>query len=143
MTSVKGDDGELLVPELMAQLFARIMREGPLGGTPLRPSQIRVLSQLDDRDRAITELAERVGMTKQGCGQFVRKLAALGLVEITPDTSDRRVRLVSLTADGRRQLGAARRALFAVEEAWAGEVGRRRFATFREVLHELGGDPSD
>jgi DNA-binding MarR family transcriptional regulator len=134
MTSVNPDPH---VAQLMAQLFVRIKRESDAAGSSLRGSQLRVLQQLADGGRAITELAERVGMTKQGCGQFVRQLAALGLVDVAPAPSDARVRRVELTDRGRRELDRALAILADLEAGYAAEVGPRRYATFKRVLGEI------
>ena len=40
----------------------------------LRPSHVRVLSLVPEGGCPVTELAALVGMTKQGCGQFVTTL---------------------------------------------------------------------
>jgi DNA-binding MarR family transcriptional regulator len=48
-------------------------------------------------------------MTKQARGEFVATLEAAGLVRVTPDPSDGRARLVTLTPDGRRVQDQIRR----------------------------------
>ena len=53
---------------------------------------------------SITELAERVGMTKQGCGQFVSQLTDEGYLTQAADPRDRRARVVRRTAAGRRMV---------------------------------------
>jgi len=52
------------------------------------------------------ELGERVGMTKQGCGQFVTHLVETGHLATEPDPSDRRVRIVRRTPLGQKLLDA-------------------------------------
>ena len=54
-------------------------------------------------ERRVTELAERVRMTKQGCGQFVTQLVETGHLAVEADPDDRRVRRVRRTAKGRRR----------------------------------------
>ncbi|HPU40281.1 MAG TPA: helix-turn-helix domain-containing protein, partial [Microthrixaceae bacterium] len=52
----------------------------------LRPSQLRVISSVAaDRGITITELADRVGMTKQGIGQFVTQLTQDGFLTTSTD----------------------------------------------------------
>ncbi|NHA68188.1 MarR family winged helix-turn-helix transcriptional regulator [Phycicoccus flavus] len=134
MTDVKD-----ALPELMARLFTRI--RGELADTPmdgLRFSHVRVLAAVPSGGASVTVLADRVGMTKQGCGQFVGQLADTGHVRTVPDGGDRRVRLVELTPSGERVLAEVQRAVARVEGRLAAEAGGSRYATFRAVLEELG-----
>jgi DNA-binding MarR family transcriptional regulator len=63
-----------------------------------------------------------------------------GLVEVATDERDRRVRLVRPTAAGRRLQRAIESAIADTERHWRARVGEDRWATFREVLAEIG-DP--
>jgi len=109
-------------------------------GAPLRSSHFRVLSQVPPEGITITELADRLGMTKQGCGQFVTGMVELGLVANGADPGDRRVRLVTLTPSGRSTRERFERRVAAVEQEWSEKVGPRRYATFRAVLAEVAAD---
>jgi DNA-binding MarR family transcriptional regulator len=109
-------------------------------GTTLRPSQVRLLSLTPATGMRVTDLAARVGMTKQALGEFVATLREAGLVEVTVDQRDRRVRLVRPTAAGRRLQGQVESAIAELERRWRDEVGEQRWATFREVLAQIGGD---
>jgi DNA-binding MarR family transcriptional regulator len=85
----------------------------------------------------VTELAERVGMTKQGCGQFVTQLVESGHLRVEADPTDRRLRIVRRTRSGVRTTAAITARIVALESEWAEIVGPRRYATFRTVLEEL------
>lgn len=137
MTTVKE-----VLPELMAQLFGRIRAElddGTLGD--LRMSHVRVLSAVPADGINVTTLALRVGMSKQGCGQFVTQLTSSGHVHTEPDPADGRVRLVLLTARGVRFIDGVYAALGRIEDTMATQVGERRFATFKRVMSELALQP--
>jgi len=104
----------------------------------LRQSHFRVLSGVPaDRGVTITELAERVSMTKQGCGQFVTQLCETGHLEIRPNPADRRTRVVVRTPLGRRTMRRVIARNEQLERIWARRVGPRRYAQFRAVLEEL------
>ena len=103
----------------------------------LRPSHFRVISAVPDQGIAITELGERVGMTKQGCGQFVTKLVATGHLTAQPDSADRRVRIVRRTPLGHTVTDAVLTRILNIEKDWAQQVGEERYRTFRTVLEEL------
>jgi DNA-binding MarR family transcriptional regulator len=103
----------------------------------LRVSQIRVIHHVPVEGATVTRLAERLAMTKQGCGQFVTQLIESGHLAEQVATQDRRLRVVIRTDKG-DALMRAQRAYFAERErTWAARVGPRRFATFRKVLEEL------
>jgi DNA-binding MarR family transcriptional regulator len=123
----------MLMGMVFGQLRDRLAREAP----DLRPSQLRVLEWLPPEGLTITELAERAEMTTQGCGQFVRQLAGLGMVEVAVADHDARARRVRITASGRHAVARATAVLRACDEAWAERVGAERYRVFREVLEEV------
>jgi DNA-binding MarR family transcriptional regulator len=109
-------------------------------GTQLRPSHMRLLSLTPPAGMRVTDLAARVGMSKQALGEFVATLQRAGLVEVAVDERDRRVRLVRPTPAGRRLQRIVESAIADTEQQWRDEVGEQRWATFREVLAQIGGD---
>ena len=64
----------------------------------------------------MTDLAERVGMTKQALGEFANALEERGLLESVRDPADRRVRILRLTDDGRVAVAASERVIAEVEQ---------------------------
>jgi DNA-binding MarR family transcriptional regulator len=127
-----------VLPDLMALLFRRVRDElGPAAAEGLRVSHLRVLSAVPPTGASVTALSDRVGMTKQGCGQFVSQLGASGHVRTVVDADDARVRRVVLTDKGERLLDDVAAVLDDLEATWAQQVGERRYATFRRVLEEL------
>lgn len=103
----------------------------------LRQSHFRVISCVSDGGISVTDLAERLGMTKQGCGQFVTTLVETGHLETGQSPDDARVRLVRRTPLGEDNVVAVTRRMAELEESWRQAVGERRYATFRRVLEEI------
>jgi DNA-binding MarR family transcriptional regulator len=141
--SLTGDDPLhfAVLMDLAWRAFRRRMDEGirPRVASPqLRPSQLRLLSLTPPDGMRVTDLAARVGMTKQALGEFVATLQDAGLVEVTVDQRDRRVRLVRPTPAGQELQRVIESAITRIERRWAAEVGPERWATFREVLAEIG-----
>ena len=139
MTDVKGrlPAVEPHLPMLMGLVFAHL-RARLAGEAPeLRPSQLRVLEWLPPDGLTISELAECAEMTTQGCGQFVRQLAELGMVEVAVADHDARARRVRITARGREAIARSASVLAACDEEWAERVGAERYRVFREVLAEV------
>ena len=120
---------------------AEMRRRSAATGTQLRPSHMRLLSLTPPAGMRVTDLAARVGMTKQALGEFVATLQEAGLVEVAVDGRDRRVRLVRPTPAGRRLRRVIESAIADTEGHWRARVGEDRWATFREVLAEIGRDP--
>jgi len=139
MTSVKTwlDPDEVHIAALVGMLHHRLATAyDPEEWDGLRISHLRVITSVPPDGVSITALAERVGMTKQGCGQFVTALVDSGHLRIEP-AEDRRLRLVFRTAAGEALIKRQTLRLRALEEEWADQVGPRRYATFRSVLDEL------
>ena len=140
MTDVKGGRlpaVEPHLPMLMGLVFGHLRARLALEAPQLRPSQLRVLEWLPPEGLTISELAVCAEMTTQGCGQFVRQLAGLGMVEVAVADHDARARRVRITAEGREALARATRVLRACDEEWADRVGAERYRVFREVLAEV------
>ena len=139
MSSVKEiPSDEWQVPLLMGLLFrevSAIFASEDWGG--LRQSHFRVISSVPADGISVTELADRLGMTKQGCGQFVTGLVETGHLKVAQGPSDRRVRLVRRTPKGSRTIAAVTDRILGIEDDWAARVGQRRYRTFRRVLEEL------
>lgn len=125
------------LPMLMGMVFARLREQLAEDAPELRPSQLRVLEWLPDEGLTISELAECAEMTTQGCGQFVRQLEALGMVEVAVADHDARARVVRITDPGRRALTRSAAVLRACDDAWSAQVGPDRWRVFREVLEEV------
>jgi DNA-binding MarR family transcriptional regulator len=124
----------MLLGELLDQIRAGFFEHDWAG---LRPSHVRVLSSVPEEGCAVTELAALVGMTKQGCGQFVTSLVATGHLRESPAPGDRRVRLVTRTPLGDATLIRFAAVMEGLEARWRDVVGPRRYALFRGVLVEL------
>jgi DNA-binding MarR family transcriptional regulator len=125
------------LPMLMGMVFGRLRQQLAEQAPELRPSQLRVLEWLPPEGLTISELAECAEMTTQGCGQFVRQLEGLGMVEVAVADHDARARVVRVTDRGREALARSAAVLEACEEAWADQVGAERWRVFREVLEEV------
>ena len=146
MTSVKAHPGRG-VPRLdephVAELMGALMQEiretfasEDWGG--LRQSHFRLLHNVPRDGIRITDLGERLGMTKQASGQFVSALIDTGHLVARPDPHDGRARVVVRTSLGDQTVKAFSARILRLERAWAKVVGPARYAVFRQVLQELG-----
>ena len=84
-----------------------------VGALELTLTQIKLLHHLEDADRELTlkEAAELVVVSLPAASRMVDDLVRRGIVERHEDVTDRRMKRISLTDDGRsviRQVNAAR-----------------------------------
>ncbi|TQM30297.1 MarR family winged helix-turn-helix transcriptional regulator [Nocardia bhagyanarayanae] len=89
---------------------------------------------LTKRPMNVSELAERLGITKQGAAQIVDDMQRRGYVERRPDPADGRAKLLYLTERGNAALAAARRYHRNREQRLAREFGPDALRTLRAVL---------
>jgi DNA-binding MarR family transcriptional regulator len=125
------------------ELFSRLTE---LGFGELRPAHGCVFGNIDDRGSRLTDLAERSGFTKQSVGEAVADLELLGFVERVRDPADGRAKIIQLTAHGREALTASEEIFSDIERRFSGEIGRERYAQFRQTLadlHELTQAPAE
>ena len=120
------------------RIAADLRRLLPPQVTGMRGSHGRLLDLIAAEGTRPSTLADGAWITKQAVGKRLRELEGRGLVALAPDPADRRAVLVRRTPDGDRVRAAAREAIAAMEDEWAGVVGPERYATFRAVLAELG-----
>ena len=84
-----------------------------------------------------SELAARLGVSKQALNYLLGQLERLDYLERRPDPDDLRSKRVELTRRGTSAVGVIRDAVADVETAWAQQLGPERFAQLRALLHDL------
>ena len=85
----------------------------------------------------ITELAERVQLTKQYVGRLAAELERLGYLTRTSDPTDGRAKRVCLAERGWELTRAAERIITDIEEDWARRLGASHYANLRQRLIQL------
>jgi DNA-binding MarR family transcriptional regulator len=108
----------------------------------LRMRHYRLLSFVPPEGERLSRMTADSGLTKQALAQALAPLEDGGYVEVVPDPSDRRARLVRLTDRGRAVNEAVRHHLSDVERDWARRVGEERYAVARAVLADLAPGPA-
>jgi DNA-binding MarR family transcriptional regulator len=84
-----------------------------------------------------SELAARLGMSKQALNYLLGELERLGYLERRPDPKDGRSKRIVLASRGASAVPVIRAAVTEVEQEWARELGTRRFAQLRALLVDL------
>jgi DNA-binding MarR family transcriptional regulator len=131
-----------LLHPLQDELFAQLAERGH---EQLRPCHAVILVHLDGAGTRLTELARLTGQPKQYVGRLVDELETLGYVRRRPDPTDRRGKLVVVTARGRDEQEQTGHILAAIEARHAARIGADRYADFRRLLREVacGDDDGD
>src|SRR3954470_18200782 len=129
---------------------------GALLRTPWEAVQQRMLERLhdhgfDDLDAAHlnvfqypgpqgarpSELAARLGISRQALNYLLGQLERLDYLERRPHPDDLRSKRVTLTPRGTAVIGVIRDAVGEIEATWARQLGPQRFAELRNLLHDL------
>ncbi|MFD5036127.1 MarR family winged helix-turn-helix transcriptional regulator [Streptomyces sp. NPDC058377] len=112
----------------------------PRTATPIT----RIFAALGHGDGArVTEIAERLGSTKQTVGPLVDELVARGYLHRRRDPADARAKIVDFTPGGTTAVEAARRSAENIDRPWADRIGDRRLDECRAALWELVNEPAD
>lgn len=83
------------------------------------------------------DLAGRLRISKQALNHLLGQLERRGYLTREPDPEDGRSKRIRLTARGTRAGLVIREAVTEMEDAWAQQLGPRRFAQLRAFLQEL------
>lgn len=120
------------------ELQRRVQAGFAAAGLPeIRPAHNAIFQLLPVEGARVTELAERIGTTKQAVGYLVAYLENHGYLERIPDPRDGRAQVVRRTDRGWLVNQTARRLVQEVQADWATQIGPEKMADLRELLGEL------
>lgn len=125
--------------ELIDELFTKL---AAAGFDDLRPVHRSIIRDILVEGLRPTELATRLGLSKQAVNDILRELEAKGYISLGPDPEDGRAKRIVVSDRGRGFATTAARLSRAVGRRWATRVGERRFEVFESVLREIA-DPGE
>lgn len=135
MTQERPDLAAMLAP-LVRTLIA--IELPVLAGHEVSMWGYSVLTALDETPvRTQAALAEAIGADKSRIIGTLDELQDAGLIERTPDPDDRRVRLLSITTQGRRVRRAVRRDIRVHEDRLLAKLPRADREAFLRALRQL------
>jgi DNA-binding MarR family transcriptional regulator len=88
-----------------------------------------------------SELAARLGISKQALNYLLGQLERLKYLERQPDPDDQRSKRIALLPRGQSAVPVIRNAVAEIEREWKTTLGDDRFAQLRELLLELNKQP--
>ncbi len=103
----------------------------------IRPAQAIGLVPLASGGLHASDLAERLGVSRQAVAQAVTALERHDYVTRVADPGDARARIIELTHRGRQALRVMRTNALALEQRWEKILGPRRFDELRKTLQLL------
>lgn len=105
---------------------------------PLSRPQLRILSELRETERTVSELAERAQVSPPGATQMIDKLQHAGYVSRSSDATDQRVVRVGVTPVGRKALCDAEAVYVArLSEIIAGRLDAEEIESLAHLLEKL------
>ena len=116
------------------QALAKVAADSSGAGARVRPAHTALFPHLDFDGIRLTDLAARVGGTKQAVGQLVDDLERLGMVERIDDPEDRRAKRIRFSRRGFGALMHGLGVLRGLEERLRSAVGDRRIRELHETL---------
>jgi DNA-binding MarR family transcriptional regulator len=105
-------------------------------GVDIRPAHTALFPHIDLEGTRLTDLAQRVGTSKQAVAQLVDELEAMGGLERVPDPSDGRAKLVRFARGGAALLEGLG-LLMEMEAELADAIGSSRMAALHDALTTL------
>jgi DNA-binding MarR family transcriptional regulator len=121
----------LMLDELIARLHTA-------GYTDMTAAQHLVFENLDPNGTRLTTLAQRAGVTRQAITELVNTLQRNGYLEVRPDATDGRARLVHLTSKGKAAVRVAVTEIAAIEARWQESAARAGLTlNLRQLLEDL------
>lgn len=100
----------------------------------VRVAHTALFPHVDLEGTRLTDLAKRLGTTKQAVGQLVDELEEMGVLERVPDPADARAKLVRFSKRGRRGLLEGLGVLREIEDEMRDVVGDAKMRAMHEAL---------
>ena len=119
-----------IIDELHAELARR-------GHPDLRPAHGFALQAIGPRGATATEVARRLGISKQAAGKTIDRLAEIGYVHKSGDDSDRRRKLIQITPRGRDALAQSAMIFEDIRSRWRAALGATSLSALEEDLRAM------
>jgi DNA-binding MarR family transcriptional regulator len=107
------------------------------GWTDAKYAHNWVFGFLGQEGARAADLAARAGITRQSMGEVIRDLVELGIVEMKPDPTDRRAKLVTFTELGRQEAMQGFEHIVDLEERVVAELGEEIYDHLRLGLEKV------
>lgn len=127
------DGFRLIIDDLHRELAAR-------GHPDARPLHGFALQAIGAEGTSITELARRLGVSKQAAAKTATALERLGYLHRDDDPTDRRAQRLHITPHGFEMLRVSAEVLDGVRSEWRRKLGAARLDALEDDLEAVRGD---
>ncbi|MGG3801707.1 MarR family winged helix-turn-helix transcriptional regulator [Metabacillus fastidiosus] len=131
------DSTSLLSLSLNALINELHDKLGELGFTDIRPTHGFLFKCLIPNGATGIELAERLGITKQGVSKMVQYLEESDYVMRQAHPTDKRGKIIVLTKQGWAVVRAKDEILTEIEQRWIENIGVERMQMLKEDLRKI------
>lgn len=107
------------------------------GHTGIKQSHNAVFATLGPDGMRAVDMAARLGITRQSMGEIIREMVALGILEMRPDPTDRRAKLVVYSEEGLRVAAQGFAHIQDLDRRFTEEFGAEDYETARRVLLQV------
>jgi DNA-binding MarR family transcriptional regulator len=136
--SAESEQSTVTLLSLTHLMLSREVADGAArAGHPVKASHSAVFGQMSAEGSRLSDLARGANMTPQSMGELVDELEGLGYVARTPDPTDRRAKLITLTASGHECVAAGIDTIADIERRITDALGERRHRDLRRMLVTL------
>jgi DNA-binding MarR family transcriptional regulator len=120
---------------LNERAIARVNREP--GRAQLRPAHTNLFPHIDFAGTRLTDIARRIGISKQAVGQLVADLEEMGVVELLADPDDGRAKRVRFTNRGTAAIRHGLDVLRTIETQLTERIGETHMRALHRALLAL------
>lgn len=107
------------------------------GYAELSTAHNAVFATLGTEPARATDMAARAGITRQSMGELVRGMCEIGYLEMRPDPTDRRAKLVAWSEKGLQNAREGFEHIRARERQFAEEFGPREYDALKDQLARI------
>lgn len=104
------------------------------------PAMNRIFAHMRHQPVSISELARQLVISRQAVHQTVAEAQRRGIVELTDDPADRRLKMVRFTEKGMEMSRSAAQAIRDIEDELERQLGARDLAALKRILGKEWGE---
>ena len=127
-----------LVDRANRAMQANMVRQAHERGYPqVKQAHNAVFGNLGEGGARASDMAERAGMTRQSMGEIIRDLVGLGVLEMRPDPTDGRAKMVFYTPEGLELVSGGYHYIVDQEKRFVDEFGGELYEQLRAALERI------
>lgn len=136
-----------LVDKAARALRSDMVRSGHARGfTEIQPAHNALFATLPPEGARAADMAARYGITRQSMGEIIRELVKLDVVEMVPDPTDGRAKIVTYTEYGKKVASSGFQHIVEIDQMFREKFGDADVDAAKRVMAgivELLGDGLD